>query len=143
MQAALEASRDQYSSNEELMKAQLDEKEADRLELGRVVQELQEEIDRCQLKLDKEAKEQAREKKIAQEAAALLELELEKVKAEAAGKDEELESEICLGVVTRHGQYRWILTGRKLHAGTQTISHSPANWMTDVEIRRAHVEEAG
>lgn len=61
------------------MKAQLDEKEADRLELGRVVQELQEEIDRCQLKLDKEAKEQAKEKKIAQEAAALLELELEKV----------------------------------------------------------------
>ena len=62
VQAALEASRDEYSTNEEQMRATIEEKEADRLELGRVVQELQVEIDRCQLKLDKEAKVQAREK---------------------------------------------------------------------------------
>jgi len=73
------------------MRATIEEKEADRLELGRVVQELQVEIDRCQLKLDKEAKVQAREKKIAQEAAARLETQLEELRAEALAKEQELD----------------------------------------------------
>lgn len=90
VQAALEASRDEYSTNEEQMRATIEEKEADRLELGRVVQELQVEIDRCQLKLDKEAKVQAREKKIAQDAAARLEAELEELRVEASAKEQEL-----------------------------------------------------
>jgi hypothetical protein len=90
VQAALEASRDEYSTNEEQMRATIEEKEADRLELGRVVQELQVEIDRCQLKLDKEAKVQAKEKKIAQDAAARLEAELEELRVDALAKEQEL-----------------------------------------------------
>lgn len=94
VQQALEESKSLASQNEKDLQQELQEKEQDRGQLAAVVEELRQEIDRCQLKLDEDATAQIKEKEEANHAAETLRKELEEVKADSAAAVAKFEKEV-------------------------------------------------
>ncbi|KAK5167009.1 uncharacterized protein LTR77_007738 [Saxophila tyrrhenica] len=77
VEKALAESKSRASMNEEELQKTIEEKDQDREQLARVVEDLKQEIDRCQTKLDADVAKRAQEKREAIEATEQLRKELE------------------------------------------------------------------
>ncbi|KAM3415453.1 Protein ORF73 [Cercospora zeina] len=98
VEEALRESKERASQNEQELQQELIQKSQDRDSLAKVVEELKQEIDRCQMKLDEDSQAQAQKDAVAQTTLEQLRRELDEERQRsdaAADKAEKLSAELA------------------------------------------------